>query len=174
MLLWLQERVRDCLAQAAMTDALTGALNRHGALPMLERELARAARSGRPVWVVLCDLDHFKQVNDRHGHHVGDLVLGGFVNRARALLRKGDVLALADCRLYIAKATRDRIVACDATAAGTVLTRADPLLIPASERLDSRQSSSAPVSTPTRASASPLMTAASATRRGAAFLAGTG
>ncbi len=52
MLLWLQERVRDCLAQAAMTDALTGALNRHGALPMLERELAPAARSGRPVWVV--------------------------------------------------------------------------------------------------------------------------
>ena len=188
MLLWLQERVRDCLAQAAMPDALTGAPNRPGVGPMLDGGLARAARTGRPGSGVLCDLDHFKQVNDRHGHHVGDLVLGGFVSRARALLRKGDVLArwggeeflvvlpdtacaeavhvaervrhaqiaalaegmpkvtvsagvataqgaateydldrllaLADCRLYIAKSTRDRIVACGEMAASpSVLSR---------------------------------------------------
>jgi diguanylate cyclase (GGDEF)-like protein len=92
MLLWTQERVRNQLAQTAITDALTGALNRHGLVPYLERELAKAQRTERPVSVVLCDLDHFKAVNDVHGHDVGDAVLKLFVDRATASIRTGDVL----------------------------------------------------------------------------------
>jgi diguanylate cyclase (GGDEF)-like protein len=92
-LLWLQERLRDRLTQVAMTDALTGALNRHGVMPLLERELQRARRHGRPVSVVLCDLDHFKRVNDQHGHQTGDAVLCRFVRETRAMLRGGDLLA---------------------------------------------------------------------------------
>lgn len=93
VLLWLQERLRDRLTQVAMTDALTGALNRHGVMPLLERELQRARRHGRPVSIVLCDLDHFKRVNDQHGHQTGDAVLCRFVRETRAMLRGGDLLA---------------------------------------------------------------------------------
>jgi diguanylate cyclase (GGDEF)-like protein len=92
LLLWHQGRIHQLLSQAAVSDALTGALNRHGVLPQLEQELARAERGGRPVSVVLCDLDHFKRVNDTHGHAVGDQVLKHFVARASRLLRKGDML----------------------------------------------------------------------------------
>ena len=91
LLLWHQEHIERRLAQTAMTDALTGVLNRHGLMPRLEQELARAERSGRPVSVVLCDLDHFKRVNDRHGHAVGDLVLQDFARRACGLIRRQDI-----------------------------------------------------------------------------------
>ncbi|MDZ5455161.1 GGDEF domain-containing protein [Azohydromonas lata] len=87
----LYQDLREKLAATAMTDALTGALNRHGLLPQLERELARARR-GQPLSVVLCDLDHFKKINDQHGHDVGDTVLKRFVARARAGLRRSDLL----------------------------------------------------------------------------------
>ena len=91
LLLWHQEHIEQQLAQTAMTDALTGVLNRHGLMPRLEQELARAERTGRPLSVMLCDLDHFKRVNDRHGHAMGDLVLQDFAQRACGLIRSHDV-----------------------------------------------------------------------------------
>jgi diguanylate cyclase (GGDEF)-like protein len=91
LLLWHHEQIEQQLAQTAMTDALTGVLNRYGLMARLEQELARAERTGRPVSVMLCDLDHFKRVNDRHGHATGDSVLQDFAQRACRLIRSHDV-----------------------------------------------------------------------------------
>ena len=59
----------------------------------LEREVARCRRHGRPIAVVMMDVDHFKSVNDRLGHTVGDLVLQELVERLQRVLRQDDVLA---------------------------------------------------------------------------------
>ena len=59
----------------ARVDGLTGAYNRRHVTEVLEGELARAGRSGEPVGLLLLDLDHFKRVNDHHGHGGGDEVL---------------------------------------------------------------------------------------------------
>jgi diguanylate cyclase (GGDEF)-like protein len=77
------ERAGELVA-AASTDPLTGFLNRRE-LPRL-LELLEAGDA-----IVLLDLDHFKQVNDERGHHVGDLVLSDFGKTVREALRSGDV-----------------------------------------------------------------------------------
>jgi diguanylate cyclase (GGDEF)-like protein len=92
MLLLMQERLRERIERLVVTDALTGTLNRHGLMPLLERELSRVDRHGRPLSVALFDLDHFKRVNDQHGHAMGDQVLAGFAARVHGLLRGGDLL----------------------------------------------------------------------------------
>ena len=61
--------------QMAMTDALTGAYNRHYFTRHFGREMKRAQRFGGEVSLLLLDVDHFKQVNDSYGHGVGDIVL---------------------------------------------------------------------------------------------------
>lgn len=90
-MLLLQERLRLRIERLVVTDALTGVLNRHGLVGPLERELAQAARHGRPLSVVIFDLDHFKRINDQHGHAVGDAVLAGFAARVTAMMRGGDL-----------------------------------------------------------------------------------
>jgi diguanylate cyclase (GGDEF)-like protein/putative nucleotidyltransferase with HDIG domain len=87
------ERLIDRLADAARTDALTGLLNRRGFEERMEAELERAKRSGRPVTVVVGDLDHFKSVNDRFGHRVGDQTLQRFASVAGSVKRRIDDLA---------------------------------------------------------------------------------
>jgi diguanylate cyclase (GGDEF)-like protein len=89
-LLWVQEELRKDLSEIAVTDALTGVLNRHGLLPWLEIKLAQAKMDGHPLSIALCDLDHFKKVNDEHGHAAGDEVLRRFAHGARATLRRND------------------------------------------------------------------------------------
>lgn len=76
--------------EMAVTDSLTGLHNRRYAMFELDRILARP---GRGVAVMMLDLDHFKQVNDNHGHSVGDEVLRHVARRLRAQLRGGDLLA---------------------------------------------------------------------------------
>jgi diguanylate cyclase (GGDEF)-like protein len=81
------------LEEAARTDALTGLANRRAFDEALTREFAVATRASRPMCVVMADVDHFKQYNDRFGHAAGDAVL---VNVARTLAlntRPGDVVA---------------------------------------------------------------------------------
>lgn len=90
--LMASERVRESFQFQATHDMLTGALNRRAALDALARELARSQRYQRPFAVLMLDLDHFKAVNDRHGHQVGDQVLQRFVQRVSATLRPNDVL----------------------------------------------------------------------------------
>ena len=83
---------RDALAHEATHDPLTGILNRRAILDRLAQELSRAARSGKMVGVGLCDLDCFKEINDRYGHQVGDDVLCGFTRIIEANLRQCDLI----------------------------------------------------------------------------------
>jgi len=72
------------LREQSIRDSLTGLYNRRYLDATLERELVLAQRTGRPVSVVMCDFDHFKTVNDQHGHLAGDEVLrifGGLLTR---------------------------------------------------------------------------------------------
>jgi len=70
-------------------DELTGAGRRHYFQEQFPREVERAGRLGRPLGIVMCDIDHFKRVNDRHGHQLGDQVLREFVARINGSLRVG-------------------------------------------------------------------------------------
>jgi two-component system, cell cycle response regulator len=69
---------RQALAHQASHDSLTGLLNRSSILDRLQRETARANRSGDEWAVGMCDIDHFKGVNDTYGHQTGDDLLRGF------------------------------------------------------------------------------------------------
>jgi two-component system cell cycle response regulator len=88
----LRARLRSHL-EAALHDPLTGLHNRRHAEPELRRLMAEGRRAGRPVALMLLDIDHFKGVNDRHGHAAGDRVLAEVARRLRARLRPGDLLA---------------------------------------------------------------------------------
>jgi diguanylate cyclase (GGDEF)-like protein len=81
------------VAHAAGMDALTGALNRRALMKHAGRELEQCARMGRPLAVVGMDLDHFKRVNDTHGHGGGDVALCAFVELVKEQLRTDDVIA---------------------------------------------------------------------------------
>jgi diguanylate cyclase len=77
----------------ARTDALTGLANRGGGEVMLGAALARHARSGSSLQLALLDIDHFKRLNDTHGHAAGDAVLRHFALHLRACLRGTDAIA---------------------------------------------------------------------------------
>lgn len=83
---------REALHVQATHDPLTGLWNRTAILEILERELARSQRSGNTVGVMIADLDHFKRVNDSHGHLTGDAVLLETARRMRNLLRLYDAV----------------------------------------------------------------------------------
>ena len=71
----------------SITDALTGAFNRRYLMDQLPRELERCRRYGTPLSVLMCDVDHFKQVNDVNGHAAGDDVLQQFAARIQKSIR---------------------------------------------------------------------------------------
>jgi diguanylate cyclase (GGDEF)-like protein len=83
---------REAMRRQATRDALTGTWNHAAILEVLDRELARARREGRPAGVVLADLDHFKRVNDTHGHLAGDAVLREVSARITHALRPDDLI----------------------------------------------------------------------------------
>jgi len=85
--------LEDRLRQLASTDPLTGLLNRRRFEALVEREVHRAHRYGRPLVMLSFDLDRFKLVNDRHGHGCGDRVLVAFARCLVAGLRSEDVCA---------------------------------------------------------------------------------
>ncbi len=88
----LREALDDGL-RMAVTDPLTGLYNRRYALPHLARVAERAAHTGRPFAVMVLDLDHFKRVNDTHGHAAGDTVLREVAARLRSNIRGVDLIA---------------------------------------------------------------------------------
>jgi diguanylate cyclase (GGDEF)-like protein len=113
------ERANARLQKLSRTDALTGAWNRRYFEHRAQRELERAASHGSSVGFLLLDLDEFKEINDRHGHPVGDLVLMEVVNRWGDELRPTDVLAriggeefavlLPDCTASYARHVAERL-----------------------------------------------------------------
>jgi len=86
------ERVARRMEDMASTDVLTGCLNRGTADTLLRHELERGHRESSPVAFVLLDLDHFKVVNDTHGHRAGDTALQCFTAEVRRRLRASDVM----------------------------------------------------------------------------------
>jgi diguanylate cyclase (GGDEF)-like protein len=77
--------------QRTMTDPLTGLYNRRSMESLMEREVALAERHQRPLSLVMIDLDHFKNINDTHGHAAGDHLLRSFADCVRITLRKTDL-----------------------------------------------------------------------------------
>ena len=88
-----KRRLEARLQRMATRDQLTGAHNRHAFFQRAKNELARAKRFAHPLSVLMFDLDHFKEVNDSHGHAIGDEVLRTFALRCRAEFRQNDVFA---------------------------------------------------------------------------------
>jgi len=84
---------RQELAVRASTDGLTGLLNRRTFDERLAGEVSRAVRHGRSLALAIIDIDHFKRVNDRHGHLAGDAVLTDVAGQLSALARSGDTVA---------------------------------------------------------------------------------
>jgi diguanylate cyclase len=68
-------RAERKLVELATQDSLTGLSNRRNLLALAEQEIARSRRSGEPIALILADIDHFKQINDRRGHEAGDQVI---------------------------------------------------------------------------------------------------
>jgi two-component system, cell cycle response regulator len=85
-------RARAEAGRTARTDVLTGLPNRRAIDDMLERATAHASRTGEPLSVLMIDLDHFKAINDDHGHDAGDAVLQACARALRATSRAGDVV----------------------------------------------------------------------------------
>ncbi len=79
--------------ELSFTDALTGVPNRRQLSQRLEQEFSRSVRFGDPLSLLMIDLDHFKQINDLHGHTVGDGVLRGIALLLRRNVRKVDIVA---------------------------------------------------------------------------------
>jgi diguanylate cyclase (GGDEF)-like protein len=91
----LREQVRRLvtrLGELATHDSLTGALNRGAFEQRLEAELSRTARMAAPCALVVLDVDHFKRVNDTHGHAAGDRALRALALAATAAKRRSDIL----------------------------------------------------------------------------------
>ncbi|MEJ2086900.1 MAG: GGDEF domain-containing protein [Gammaproteobacteria bacterium] len=93
-----QRRVRlneamEQLAELAMRDELTGLFNRRYIMDVLARQKALADRGQMSFTLCYCDLDHFKRINDRYGHQVGDRVLNDFAQVAESVVRSVDFVA---------------------------------------------------------------------------------
>ena len=87
-----RKSMEDALRQAATTDSLTGMASRSHFMERAEVELGRARRHARPLAMVMLDVDHFKQINDRHGHATGDEVLRLLTQTCRATVRQQDIV----------------------------------------------------------------------------------
>jgi diguanylate cyclase (GGDEF)-like protein len=89
----------------AMYDELTDLLNRRSFFKLAERERVRARRRGKPIALLMLDLDHFKAINDRHGHFIGDRVLKQFAVVVKENLRADDLLCRSGGEEFMALLT---------------------------------------------------------------------
>jgi diguanylate cyclase (GGDEF)-like protein len=83
---------REALQHQATHDAMTGAMNRSAIVETLDRELGRGSRSETKVAVLMVDLDHFKDINDRFGHHAGDVAIIAAASRMQDCIRSHDAM----------------------------------------------------------------------------------
>jgi diguanylate cyclase (GGDEF)-like protein/PAS domain S-box-containing protein len=120
-------KLRDALRELALRDGLTGLYNRRYLEDALSRELHRSERSGKPVAVIMIDVDHFKRFNDTHGHDAGDFVLGTIAKQITRNVRPSDiacryggeelavVLVEADLRCALERAEALRVAIAEAS-----------------------------------------------------------
>lgn len=87
---WRQDE--RSLSEAAQFDSLTGAYTRGFAMSVMERAILKARRDETPLAILMLDLDHFKRINDAHGHARGDLVLQQTTRAMQSALRAGDIV----------------------------------------------------------------------------------
>lgn len=97
---------KAALARAAATDPLTGVANRRSFIENSNATLAQLARENRTPSLLLLDVDHFKTINDRFGHAVGDAVLVEVAKRCAARLGTGDLFARLGGEEFVALVTR--------------------------------------------------------------------
>jgi diguanylate cyclase (GGDEF)-like protein len=90
--LWIQGVV-DALCDLSSKDALTGLANRRSFEMTLEREIDRVARSGEAALLLALDIDHFKAINDTHGHNAGDLVIQAVARAVAHVVRPMDTVS---------------------------------------------------------------------------------
>ena len=113
------QSVVDCLCELSLRDPLTGLANRRHFHAALEREVDRVARSGEAALLMMLDIDHFKRVNDTHGHVAGDQVLQAIARTLAGCVRPMDTLAryggeefaivLPACQAEFGRAVAERI-----------------------------------------------------------------
>lgn len=89
----LEENFQKQMLESALTDGLTGAYNKRYFMERLDSEIKFSQRHRVNLSLMLMDLDHFKQVNDTHGHLAGDMVLGRFAELIQQSIRNEDVFA---------------------------------------------------------------------------------
>jgi len=89
----LESQYHETIYRMTIVDGLTGIYNKRYLVEQLDRELSRAARHGRPLTLVICDIDHFKSVNDEFGHLAGDQVLKEVAQLLKSRIRPDDVIA---------------------------------------------------------------------------------
>ncbi len=89
----LESQYHETIYRMTIVDGLTGVHNKRYFVEQLDRELSRAARHGRPLTMVICDIDHFKDVNDEFGHLAGDHVLKEVAQLCKSRIRPDDVIA---------------------------------------------------------------------------------
>lgn len=88
----LLDELQKLLRKMVVTDTLTGLQNRHLVTQVLEQSIYSRKRYGRPASIILADLDHFKKLNDTHGHLFGDQILKQVADRMHTVLRQEDQL----------------------------------------------------------------------------------
>lgn len=113
------QSVIDGLCELSLKDPLTGLANRRHFNAVLEREIEAVARSGNPALLLMLDIDHFKKVNDNHGHLAGDQVLQQVARCVAACVRPQDTVArfggeefaivLPDCQVSFGEIVAERI-----------------------------------------------------------------
>ena len=111
--------VIDGLCELSLKDPLTGLPNRRHFRAVLEREIDGVARSGEPALLLMLDIDHFKSINDTHGHVAGDLVLQAVAKCLAGCIRPMDSIAryggeefavvLPNCLVSVGQAVAERI-----------------------------------------------------------------
>ena len=130
-------RAQEALRELATHDPLTGLLNRRASLESLSGELSRAYRSGNPVCIIMGDIDHFKRINDAHGHLAGDEVLCEVARRMQRSLRRYDtigrfggeefLLVLPECSLEEGVKLAERV--CDLVRSEPLKAKNEPLQV---------------------------------------------
>lgn len=113
------QSVIDGLCELSLKDPLTGLANRRHFLSVLEREIDGVARSGEPALLLMLDIDHFKSINDTHGHLAGDRVLQAVAKCLSRCIRPMDTVAryggeefavvLPNCLVSVGEAVAERI-----------------------------------------------------------------